>query len=295
LKIIALISMFLLLTLPHSSFTALGDAVKPQWNVGNTWVYNTTFFNKNRTIEVEVTEISTVNVNDTNYDVYVVKTLSNITIQNVDYSTVVNSYVLRSNLAKVKTEFTETAAQDISITMITTYSPPRRDYNFPLKVGKTWQSTFTESLFDGENYNNLSRRLNYSVIEKEDLTLEAGTFESYKIKVDDDFGSTYYDWYSPEVNNTVNSTLGSDMFLPIELISSTLIAQEDGDTKPDDKPKPTEDFPYLLLLIPVIMAVILVVILVLKKKGSKKKKKKKKKKGGKKKKKKSAKGKKKKK
>jgi hypothetical protein len=269
--------MFLLLALPYSSFTALSDAEMPQWKVGNKWVYKSTFFDSPRTISVEVTEISTVNVNNTDYDVYVVETSSDFTIQNITYSTtVITSYILRSNLAKVKTVFSETNSENQSINIITTNSPPRRDYDFPLKVGKSWHSDYTESLFDGENYNNLSRKLNYSVTGIESLTLEAGTFECYKIKVDDELGMTYYDWYSPKVNNTVNATVGSEMFLPLELNSSTFSDQEDVDPKPTDTQG--VDILYLLLLIPVIIAVILVVIVVFKKKGAKKKKRKKKKK-----------------
>jgi hypothetical protein len=277
--------MFLLLALPLSSFTAESDAEQPQWKVGDKWHYKSTQLEGTQDISVEVTEITNVNVNNIDYDVYVVETKSNFTFQGVTLITGINSYILRSNLAKVKNEFTETVSQNTSIVMTTTYNPPRKDYDFPLKVGKTWYSESTESFFDGETYNNISRRLDYSVVELESLTLEAGTFECYKIKIDDGLGSIYYDWYSPKVSNTVNATLRLDLFLPLELTSSTFTDHEDGNSKPGDTSN--VETPYLLLLISVIVAVILVVIVVLKKKDAKKKKRKKEE-GSKKKKKKSA-------
>lgn len=282
-KIMTLISMFLLLSMPLSSFSALSDAEQPQWIVGDKWHYKSTQFEWTRNVSVEVTGITNVNVNNIDYDVYVVETKSNLTLQDITLTTGINSYILRSNLAKVKNEFTETISGNTSIVMTTTYNPPRKDYDFPLKVGKTWYSESTESFFDGETYNNISRRLNYSVVELESLNLEAGTFECYKIKIDDGLGSIYYDWYSPKVNNTVNATLRLDLFLPLELTSYTISGKGGEDSKPGDTS--IVDTPYLLLLISVIVAVILVVIVVLKKKGAKKKKKKSAKKKGKKKKK----------
>ena len=278
LKAMALISIFLLLTMPFSSFSAMGDAKLPQWVVGDKWVYNSTFHEFRRTIEVEVTELSTVNVNGTYYDVYIVVTTSNNTFEGVSFSiSVIESYVLRSNLAKIKTEFTETISGNTSNPIITTNSPPRMDYDFPLKVGKTWQSHFTESVYDGETYNNISRSINYSVMSSEYLVLESGTFKCYKIRIDDGFSPFYYDWYSPDVNNTVNATLGTEMFVPIELTSYKISGK--GGEDPDPTDPSSEDFPYILLLIPIIIAVILVIIVVSRKKTAKKKMKKKGKKG----------------
>jgi hypothetical protein len=272
-KIMALISMFLLLATPFSSFTALSDAELPQWMVGDKWTYNSISHSVTRTLTVEVTDISTVNVNGTDYDVYVVETSTAITVENNTYTTIITNYIIRSTFETVKTEFAESDPEGLIYEMTMTYSPPRKDYDFPLEVGKTWYSNYTEILFDGFDYNNISMSISYLVTEIEYLTLEVGTFECYKIEVNDGMVSTYYNWYSPDVNNTVEATIGTDLFLPLELTSYTISGGGDGDG--DSEPA---EIPYLLLLIPIIIAVILVVMIILKKKSNEKKKKKKKKK-----------------
>jgi hypothetical protein len=85
------------------------------------------------------------------------------------------------------------------------------EYDFPLYVGKKWGRTITGTSAGGlvnVNYFVTSR-----VVGFEEITVLAGTFETFKIEIDQkamDIGSSVvvYVWYAPQVKNYIKVKYG---------------------------------------------------------------------------------------
>ncbi len=271
--LITYILIFFILLIQVFTSTVISDAELPEWSVGDKWKYETSIVGIMGNITTEVIEMSTINVNGTNYEVYIVETILELTIEEMIITHTINNYILRSDLSTVKTELTETFEDGSSLTAVTTYTPPRKDYDFPLAVGKEWTSNFAESTYvEDTGYYNFTKLINYTVVGQESVTVGAGTFDSYKIEIDDGLGNVIYSWYSPEVNNVVNTTgRPEEMGLPMKLTRYQYNDEDDGETNPSL-------VPYLLLLLLIPIIVILFVGLFILRKGRKKKKRKKKRK-----------------
>jgi len=265
--------MFFILLIQVFTSTVVSDAELPEWSVGDKWKYEVSIIGIMGNITTEVIEMTTINVNDTDYEVYVVETIIELTIEEMIITHTINNYILRSDLSTVKTELIETFPDGSSLNAVTTYIPPRKDYDFPLAVGKEWTSNFTESTYvEDTGYYNFTKLINYTVVGQESVTVGAGTFDSYKIEIDDGLGNVIYSWYSSEVNNVVNTTgRPEEMGLPMKLTHYQYDDKDDGETSPSQ-------VPYLLLLLIIPIIVILFVGLLVLRKGRKKKKRKKKRK-----------------
>ncbi len=270
-KLILYILAFNIFLIQGLGPTVIGDAEIPEWSVGDKWEYETSIIGMRGNITIEVIEMSTINVNSTDYDVYVVETMLELTMDGMFITNTINNYILRGDLATVKTVFNETGPDDSLHIVVTTYDPPRKDYDFPLVLGKTWTSNFTESIYEETmGYYNLTRLIKYTVVGQESVTVGAGTFDCYKIEMDYGPGDVIYTWYSPEVNNVVNTTgRPEEMGLPMKLTHYQYDDKDDGETSPSQ-------VPYLLLLLLIPIIVILFVGLLVLRKGRKKKKRKKK-------------------
>ncbi|UCE39482.1 MAG: hypothetical protein JSW00_09760 [Thermoplasmata archaeon] len=272
---VIVVSIFLM---PYSTQTAFSDAELPQWKVGYRWDYKGQEQNTTVNLTVKVIEITTIEMNGMAYDVYVVNITSIAMINQVqDQFQVIdqkNKYIQTSNLATVKEEISH-IAPNRNINGNNTYTPLKKEYDFPILVGKKWTSSYTKNVsLEGLGTYLISESINYSVIAEESVTVAAGTFDCYKIEIDVGTGVIDQFWYSEKVKNIIKTTrFSEDIFYEMNLTAYSFKEEEDGDS--DDIT--TEDLlPYILILIIVIL--IIVVIVARKRKKSKKKKKKKKKK-----------------
>jgi hypothetical protein len=217
----------------------ISDAEMPEWSVGKKWNYEASITGIIGNVTIEVIDITIINVNGTDYEVYVVETILELTMNGMYITDTINNYIRRGDLATVKTVFNQTGPDDSSHILVTTYDPPKKDYDFPLVVGKTWTSNFTESIYEETmGYYNLTRLIKYTVVGQESVTVGAGIFDCYKIKIDYDLGDVIYAWYSPEVNNVVNTTgRPEEMGLPMKLTHYQYDDKDDGETSPSRKKK----------------------------------------------------------
>lgn len=207
-----------------------GDLEKPIWGMGDKWVYNgtSTEAGMNGTISMEITGTTTIIVNGTNYDVYVMKTSINATLITAGMVGNVTangtSYWLRSNLAGVKTvmdmnvTFTYLGTEYyMSSSNTTTYNPPVDSYHFPVSVGETWTTTATATSTEvtssniplyqsGTKSSTTTETKNYSCLCTESVTVPAGAFNAYKIK-SQELGSNKYemDYISSDVGFMVKT------------------------------------------------------------------------------------------
>ncbi len=263
--------VFCLLLVQSLPSTAFGQAAKPVWVEGDIWKYETSqmdLYTQNDTFEFS--EISTINLNGTEYEVCVLDTTSVISMYGIEITYTGHNYYLRSNLAVVKTEMTM-SMMGMSSSTVTTYEPPKEDYDFPLSVGKSWTSTFTESSYTTFNgnfmgYNNDTKTVSYTVLEEGSTTVEAGEFECYLIEADDGEGTITSIYYSEEVKNAVKirSESGGMMIEELELTyyEVTLPSGNGGDGDGGTGGGGFDLFamPWLLLLI--LIPIILVAFIV---------------------------------
>lgn len=253
---------------------AVSDAELPEWSIGDSWNYKSPIVEVPANFTMEVKDITTVNVNGTDYEVYVVENIIEFPIEDIIITNTINNYILRDELSTVKTELIQPGPNNSIRITVTIFDPPKKDYNYPLTVGKEWNSKFFESVHEEElGYFNTTRDFKYKVVGEEPVTVEAGTFDCYKIEIDIGFVNPTIAWYSPEVENVVKTTgRQAEMGIPMELTHYT--HDDNGDDGGETSPSKT---PYLLLLFLIPIIVILFVGLLVMRKGRKKKKRRKKK------------------
>jgi hypothetical protein len=142
------------------------------------------------------------------------------------------SFIRVSDLAEVNTEILSQGTITVTIipipyqmNLVTSSSPPLELYDFPLNVGEQWQlvslntmsGSFTiEGLYD-QSFNG-SQWINEAVqcLQKEQISVPAGTFDCYKIGRSDT-----PEWYSTDVGNLVKSLInqsGENMTLHAVII-----------------------------------------------------------------------------
>jgi hypothetical protein len=249
-----IISCFILVT--SLSSMVEGDSQKPEWEVGNEWKYEMTVMDIKGTVAHKVSEIKNINVNGTNYDVYHVKVIGSGGTEDLYYTI--------SDLALVKMEVPSTA---VSSSLTFTYYPPKKEFDFPLAIEKTWNSTYNMTIYSGESDpTDVTMKEDYFITKIENLTIKAGTFECYKIESVDRYESVHTTrWYSKEVKNIVKSSVNmSGMITEMELVSFSHGDKEDGSD--------SQDLPQLILfiIIPIIiMILIAILVLTIKKRKAK--------------------------
>ncbi len=250
-----------------ASSNVVGDAEVPEWKKGDEWVYEmamTTTF-EGTTIEMkiestmEVKQLTTINVNGTNHDVYDMEIDMKMSIGGITSTGTSHQYFRRSDLAVVK-YVNEEGSESF-------YDPPKKDLDFPLSIGKTWTCTYTDCEYDEEwdmwfNYTYIDVN---TVEKKETVSVGAGKYECYKIRSQcEEDSEVSYVWYSPEAKNVVKYS-SPDGTGVMELTSSTYEQKE-------------EDFflfrslfgiPIFLILILIIIVAILVVALAVRRSKSK--------------------------
>jgi hypothetical protein len=265
-KLIVLIVLFIL-AVQMMAVPAAGEDRLPNWEEGDTWEYSisTSFGNVTLTQVVEGEE--TLSVNGTQYDVYSVNSVMNLSFSGVDISYPSTYYNRRSDLALIKTEMS-ISIFGISSESVATYNPPKKEFNFPLAVGNTWSETCNAITYSVQNgaitdYNEYEQTFSYSVEEVEEITVPAGTFRCYKIVCVDDFGDETTTWYSPKVKNFVKQTTGDSWDSTETELTSYDVATLEGEGESEGSGVSSLfEMPYLLflLIIPIIVIVLVVAL-----------------------------------
>ncbi len=246
----SIISCFILVA-SLSSFV-VGDSDTPEWEVGNEWKYEMTVMDIKGNVTHKVSEITNINVNGTNYEVYHIEVIGSGGKEHLYYTI--------SDFSLVKMEVPSTA---VSSSLTFTYYPPKKEFDFPLVIEKSWNSTYNMTIYSGESDPaDVTMNEAYSVTKIESLTIKAGTFECYRIESLDRYESVHTTrWYSEEVKNVVKSSVNmSGMITEMELVSYSSGDKEDGSD--------SQDLPVLLLImiIPLIILILIVVLVIRSKK-----------------------------
>ena len=246
--------------------SASADVARPDWVSGDKWEYTLSETGITLITTLEFEEVKTINVNGTDYEVYYMKKEDTTSAYGFNFTYLSDVYYQKSDLGMVKMDQT-TSLFGISSSDVTTYAPPKKDYKFPLSVGQTWTETFNEisySSMDDEfiSYYEETNTNTYTVLLQEEITVEAGTFDTYKIQCDDGSAGATYSWYAPKVKNFVKMSAAGNTY---ELTSYDVTAPKtsgNGDAKEVGEEEGFDLFamPYLLflILIPVIVAVLAV-------------------------------------
>jgi hypothetical protein len=140
------------------------------------------------------------------------------------------SYIRISDLAEENTEILSQGTITVTIipipyqmNLVTSSSPPIEVYDFPLNVGEQWQlvslNTMSGSFIIQGLYNQSfigSQWIDEAVqcLQKEQISVSAGTFECYKIGRSDT-----PEWYSTDVGNLVKSLINqSDVNMSLHAV-----------------------------------------------------------------------------
>jgi len=207
------------------------QADKPTWAVGYQWDYAISsdydeFYlsSMNGTMTMKITKEATVDVNDNDYEVYVMKVQSDLEILmldpnygmgDIDINLSGAGYFRKSDLGTVmhemKYEYTmKMFGQKNSYgnKIKTTYDPPLDDYDFPIKPGEQWRvetktreqssDMYSENGYDKsytQSRTEIKREtISYICLGTESLTTPAGTFETFLITEFERKSEYVYDW-----------------------------------------------------------------------------------------------------
>lgn len=242
--------------------SVIGDAELPEWEVGDKWNYETPYYGLISRETKEVTNITTINVNGTNYDVYVLQTTSS-SLPWGDFTTY--NFISIDNMAIIKTRAIQSYGTN-ETEIVTTYQPPKRNFDFPLSVGKTWTSTYTSSQYnETTGYINWTETQYYQVIATEKIKVKAGTFNCFVIEESNEWGDIGQRlWYSSEVKNLVKLEDIYRITIESELTSYSVKGMDDE----EGFGIPTLFYILLIIFIPIIL-ILLININIVKKKRKK--------------------------
>jgi hypothetical protein len=275
LAIVTCAVLFNILLFPNLALNSESDAELPEWEVGYTWNYQSRVPNVTVNLTFEVIDITDINVNDKDYEVYVVNSTFFWDNNGPTFEVYRNKYISKSDLAIVGIKTSSFVPMRDPTISESLFNPPVMEYDFPLYSGKNWTISYNESVnvVGGSDYI-VSRRYNYTVLTQETISVPAGSFECYKVEINNSYGSINYVWYSDNVSNMVKHSGEADEFpFEIELASFSLVAKEVDDE--DSDPLPYSSFLLPIIIIAIIVVVLIVAVLVIKKrkktKGKKKK------------------------
>jgi hypothetical protein len=196
----------------NQTYDSTIQALQPEWNVGDNWVYTLDegdeYTSIKGTLTMEVSEETHVIVDNTRYDAYLFELDSDLEIDyeydfessNVEVKMTGDSYYRKSDLAVIQNSMSTEMSMDYygdttvyRSNMNNTYDPPALEYKFPLKSGTMWtvntkQTTVTITQYDDEydDYTERDKEVTEETSSKmclgtKTVTTDAGTFEAYLI------------------------------------------------------------------------------------------------------------------
>jgi hypothetical protein len=247
-----------------------------------------------------VIDIETIEVDNKEYEVYAVEmtmTLSMTLVFDDETMTIKaemdgTQWLRVSDLATVKTDMDMTMTYSYfgmsgteNQETTSTCDPPLDTYNFPISIGETWEATSTVttttktsgSIYsDSEETDVSDSNQEYEALHVEDVTVTAGTFETFVIWSGDSSDSTLgggtslfssgsgytLTYYSPEIGFPVKTESydnNRDLQASMELISF-----EKGKGQDTASTSGVLQLPFYLLLIPILVIIILASVMIAK-------------------------------
>ena len=243
---------------------------------------------------MKVMKKESIEVNGTQYEAYAIDMTTSLSMT-MTYegetmsmsSTAEGTQWLRvSDLATIKSDmlmetsyFGMDMGDSYSQESITTYDPPMDSYNFPMSIAETWTSTctvITEEIYDydGEpdsQETSSESSMEYEALHVEDITVPAGTYETFVIwsmETSEEyygggaspfFGSSpgyILSYYSPEIGFPVKSEYyypNRELYMSMELVS-----YREAGSEPGNGPGSFGgDLPIYFLFIPILFVIIL--------------------------------------
>lgn len=239
---------------------------------------------------MKVKNKETIEVNGTQYEAYVIDMTMSMSIimmfEGESYSETMTSegtqWLRESDLATIKA-ITETSYSSFGMTSSSkttiTYDPPMDDYNFPISIAEKWTSTCTVTIEDIYTYNGESdsgtdsyeATIEYQALHVEDVTVSAGTFETFVIwfmePSEDSMGGTgtpffssspgyTLNYYSPNIGFPVKTeyyNLNRELYMSMDLVSY----REAGSGPGEGPGSFGGDLPIYFLLVPILVTIIL--------------------------------------
>ena len=124
------------------------------------------------------------------------------------------SWIRVSDHANIETESSTSLSfggQSYDTTTTTTYDPPCASLRWPLSVGATWTVTCTSTTTSssGGGSQTTTNSTTYTVEAEESVTVEAGTFDAFRIRVEAE-DQTHKMWVSEEACGMVKSEATAD-------------------------------------------------------------------------------------
>lgn len=234
----------------------------PVWTSGDFWEYEGTVQSEGTwvdlTMRMEVIGDEQVSIRGTTYDCYRLDSTVGMTAQGISFTITSKSWSRKSDLATVRAESTV-----LGETTTISYSPPMRT-EWPLEVGLQWNgssTTITNPPSGGET----EETLNYSaeVESKTSITVPAGTFEAYEIRVTMTGTGDSHAYYAPQVGNEIRirSSEAFGSIHPIDLVDYRFQSASEDDT---DAFAGLVDNLWILILI-IIVVVVVVAVLAMRK------------------------------
>jgi hypothetical protein len=273
------------------SSTVQADMNLPTYQVGDEWVFDVNvnvqdvILAGEWTFTVEGEEsISGHNVYNLSLEGSGPATLSGIGTG--DYVTEGSTFLRKSDLAALK----EDVKVNVSVTFGTidvfvdfymniSYDPPQDQFDFPIKTDDTWSSTSTVTssltivssmLPTNSTETTVILTTEFECESKEMVSVPAGDFQSYKIKMTEEDGNYTYTYMSTRTGymtkmqmfESTGASLGN-----INLKSYSYTPPVTGNG--DDPFKAIMDYLWLIVLIIVIVVIVVIVLIAMSKRSKK--------------------------
>ena len=249
-----------------SSKASSGDVDAPSWRVGDSWVYSGFFdvaaliASSGQSSNVQtltgdltmwVSDIVTVTTENQSTLAYVVRSsglfeANGVSLSgysgdiDVDYDG--TDYIRVSDLATISmqmnllVEFTAFGFINIEVAdlqVINSYSPPREEYDFPLRVGEAWSNNYTQTTdwsgssdyFDIPDDSTSQTSSNHAIVAQGNPNVPySGCGSSYNVTTFDSSGQnvTSYRWWCPNAKNDALRNFQDDIGFDINFKLKTV-------------------------------------------------------------------------
>lgn len=182
----------------------------PQLTVGDFWEHESEGGGASVTTRMEVMAIE-------DYDgdsAYRLEGTIETSVSGSSFDADSTSWIRVSDHANIETESSTSLSfggQSYDTTTTTVYDPPCATLRWPLTVGATWTVTCTSTTTSssGGGSRTTTNSTTYTVEAQESVTVQAGTFDAFRIRVEAD-DQTHKQWISAEACGMVKSEANAD-------------------------------------------------------------------------------------
>jgi hypothetical protein len=183
-----------------------------------------------------------------------------------------SAYYRASDLAEVGW-YMKTLSSGMTLKSTTLDDPPVTQYHYPMKVGDKWKfqtvlrstSEMSSGSYYSKTYNNQTIDTNYTVESEEQVTVAAGTFDTFKITAyNTGTSNTEYEWYAPKAGHSVKLAASfTSTILELKSYQFKNVPSGGGTTTTS-----SGTMVYVIIIVIVIVVILVVVMVVIKKKAA---------------------------